>query len=91
VSTANDLGHVYSTGASFRARAEARQREYRAHHLRVGWAEYGHLLTAEAADAGANFVVPAAFTAAQARQTAGKGVARRTFDNMLSSQAMCLE
>ena len=84
-----DLGPVYKNGNSFRARAEARQREYRAQRLRVGWGRYGHLLTEEAAAAGANFLHPEAFQAARKRQTAGKGVAERTFENMLSSQAMC--
>lgn len=84
-----DEGPAYTKGRSFRARAEARQREYRAHVLNVGWSKWGHLLDAEATGSGKNFVVPAAFSAAQARQVAGKGVAARTFENMLSSQAMC--
>ena len=86
----SNVGRPWTTGSTFRARAEARQREPRSRLLGFGWAKYGHLLTAEAVDAGANFVVPQAFAAAQARQAAGKGVAQRTFDNTLSSQAMCL-
>ena len=50
---------------------------------------YGHVLAKSAADEGRNFVLPEAFDAARARQRSGKGVASRTFENMLSSQAMC--
>lgn len=82
-----DLGPVYTKGTSYRARAEARQRLYRA-SLGVGHGRYGHVLSQEAADAGCNFVLAEAFEAARARQRAGKGVAPRTFENMLSSQAM---
>lgn len=85
-----DLGRPYTTGPSFRARAEARQRDYRAWKLRADWAEWGHMLAPEAAAAGANFAVPQAFAAAKARMAQGKGVnADRTTANMLSSQAMC--
>ena len=82
-------GPVYTTGRSYRARAEARQREYRARVLGVKHGRYGHFLSPEAADAGSNFVLLEAFEAARARQLSGKGVAPRTFENMLSSQAMC--
>lgn len=85
----NEFGPVYTKGTSYRARAEARQRAYRAHTLRAEHGRYGHFLAQAAADAGSNFVLTAAFEAAQARQRAGKGVAPRTFENMLSSQAMC--
>jgi hypothetical protein len=85
----SELGPVYTKGASYRARAEARQREYRAHSLAVEHGSYGHFLAQAAADEGRNFVLPEAFEAARARQRAGKGVAPRTFENMLSSQAMC--
>lgn len=81
-------GRAYSAGSSFRARAEARQREFRADTLRVGCGAYGHLLDDAATAAGANFVTPDAFAAARARDAAGKGVGERTFRNMLSSQAM---
>lgn len=84
-----ELGPVYKRGASYRARAEARQREYRAHRLGAEHGSHGHFLAQAAADEGRNFVIPQAFEVAQARQRAGKGVAQRTFDNMLSSQAMC--
>ncbi|MCA9630908.1 MAG: hypothetical protein KC766_24755 [Myxococcales bacterium] len=84
-----ELGPIYTKGASYRARAEARQREYRARVLGVAHGEYGHFLAPEAAIGGKNFVVDEAFHAARARQRAGKGVAPRTFENMLSSQAMC--
>lgn len=86
--TTAELGPVYTRGAGFRARAEARQRAVRA---AAGWAyrDHGHWLSDEAADAGANFVHPVAHAAARARAAAGKGVGDRTFFNMLSSQAMC--
>ncbi len=84
-----DLGPVYTKGASFRALAEKRQREYRAEILRVGWSKQGHWLDEDAVKQGANFVTPAAFDAAKIRDTEGKGVGPRTFRNMLSSQAMC--
>ncbi|MCK6576111.1 hypothetical protein L6V77_34085 [Myxococcota bacterium] len=83
------FGPVYTTGNSFRARAEARQRRYRAEVLQAGWDRHGHWLDAQAVGRGANFVVPAAQAAAVQRRDAGKGVAERTFQNMLSSQAMC--
>jgi hypothetical protein len=82
-----DLGPIYTKGKSYRARAERRQREYRA-SIGVAHGRYGHVLAQEAAGAGRNFVLPEAFEAARARQNAGKGVAPRTFENMLSSQAM---
>jgi hypothetical protein len=84
-----EQGPVYTTGQTFRARAEARQREYRSKVLQVGWSRYGHFLDETAVAAGANFITPEAFTAARHRRDQGKGVAPRTFDNMLSSQAMC--
>jgi hypothetical protein len=85
--SANDLGPIYTKGKSYRARAEARQRGYRA-SLGIAHGRYGHFLAPEAAAAGRNFVTAEAFEAAQARERAGKGVAPRTFENMLSSQAM---
>lgn len=86
----DDLGPVYTRGTSFRARAEARQREYRARHLNVGWSHHGHWLDERATAQGLNFVVPEAFEQAKARAKGGKGVdEKRTFPNMLSSQAMC--
>jgi hypothetical protein len=84
-----DLGRVATRGSSFRARAEARQREFRVEYLDAGWSGYGHWLDPAAAAAGRNFVVNEAFLAARERAAAGKGVADRTFKNMLSSQAMC--
>ncbi|MEQ8719651.1 MAG: hypothetical protein RLO52_23200 [Sandaracinaceae bacterium] len=84
-----DHGKVYTRGGSYRARAEARQREYRATVLGAGAGRYGHLLDESAAGEGRNFVVEAAHQAALERRAAGKGVAARTFENMLSSQAMC--
>lgn len=83
------FGPVYTTGNTFRARAEARQRRYRAEVLGAPWDTHGHWLDRTAAEQGANFVVPAAHAAAVRRRDAGKGVAERTFQNMLSSQAMC--
>lgn len=85
----SDLGPQYTTGNSFRARAEDRQREYRANTLGVGWSKHGHWLGQEAAAQGANFIVPEAFDAAKKRDSERKGVGARTFENMLSSQAMC--
>jgi hypothetical protein len=84
-----ELGPQYTKGTSFRARAEARQREYRANVLGVDWSKHGHWLCKDAVVHGANFIVPEAFEAAQKRDNAGKGVGSRTFENMLSSQAMC--
>ena len=84
-----DEGPIYTKGKSYRARAEARQRSYRAEVLGAEHGRYGHFLSSDAADRGSNFVLAEAFRAAQERRDAGKGVAQRTFDNMLSSQAMC--
>ncbi len=84
-----EVGPIYTQGKSFRARAEARQRQYRSEILKVGWSKYGHFLNEEAQCEGANFVSPIAFEAASNRLAQGKGMATRTFDNMLSSQAMC--
>lgn len=80
---------VYTRGNSFRARAEAHQHSYRETILNTSYDEYGHLLIKADADKGSNFVDPRAHQAAQDRQKKGKGVADRTFANMLSSQAMC--
>jgi hypothetical protein len=86
----DELGPVYTRGTTFRARAEARQREYRVRVLGAGWSEQGHWLDESSASRGLNFVVPAAFEEAKLRAAAGKGVdPKRTFSNMLSSQAMC--
>ena len=83
-------GKVYTPGDTFRARAEAHQRRYRATVLGAGWERYGHLLDGRAAERGLNFVHPSALAAARARAEAGKGVDRkRTWGNMLASQAMC--
>lgn len=82
-------GKVYTLGNSFRARAEARQRQYRAEVLQVECAALGHLLDARAAAKGVNFLNEEVHAVAKIRRKAGKGVAPRTFDNMLSSQAMC--
>lgn len=83
-----DFGPVYTRGTSFRARAEARQREYRAHVLGAGWKRYGHFLDETSTNEGRNFVIPEACEEA-AERSKKKGVAARTFENMLSSQAMC--
>lgn len=80
---------IYKSGKSFRARAEARQRQYRTEVLKVGYSKYGHLLNEEAQQNGDNFITSIAFETAIERQKQGKGVAKRTFENMLSSQAMC--
>ena len=39
-----EAGPIYTLGKSFRARAEARQRQYRGEILKAGWSKYGHLL-----------------------------------------------
>jgi hypothetical protein len=83
-----DEGPLYTRGHTYRARAEARQRAYRA-ELGVQHGTYGHLLAKEAADEGKNFILDETFRAARQRERAGKGVTARTFENMLSSQAMC--
>jgi hypothetical protein len=83
-------GRIYTPGSSFRARAEERQRLYRARTLRAKPGRWGHFLDDENRDTGQNFLDPRALEAAEARMEDGKGVAyRRTFGNMLSSQAMC--
>ena len=81
-------GPIYTRGTSFRARAEARQRQFRAETLGVGWSSHGHWLDDASTAVGANFVTPLAFALARERDAAGKGVTDRTFRNMLSSQAM---
>jgi hypothetical protein len=43
---ADDEGALYTAGQSFRARAEARQRQYRSQVLKVGWERYGHCCVA---------------------------------------------
>jgi hypothetical protein len=72
-----NLGEVYTEGNSFRARAEARQREYRAYTLGAEPGIYGHFLAGDAASEDKNFPVPEAFQAAKARQAKGKGKKRR--------------
>jgi hypothetical protein len=86
-----ELGPVYTKGDSFRARAEARQREHRVQlHPEAGFDRWGHRLDQAAAEAGVNFVIPEAFEEAKKRFAQGKGVCwPRTSGNMLSSQAMC--
>lgn len=81
-------GPASRRGASFEARAEARQRWYRAEVLGVPYTGYGHWLDGASASAGANFVTPVAHASARQRDTAGKGVGQRTFTNMLASQPM---
>jgi hypothetical protein len=83
-----DLGPIYTPGNSFRARAEQRQREVRA-RAGIGHGDWGHWLGSDAAANGANFATQAGHRAASSRALAGKGVGDRTFENMLSSQAMC--
>ena len=85
----DNYGPVYTKGNSYRARAEKRQRWYRAEVLGASHGRYGHFLSEKAAVTGNNFVLSEAFEAARQRERAGKGTAPRTFNNMLSSQAMC--
>lgn len=82
-------GPVYTRGTNYRARAEARQCAYRFEVLGVEHGQYGYMLSPDASDAGRNFIVSESFEAATRRREAGKGVDQRTFENMLSSQAMC--
>ncbi len=83
-------GRIYTPGSSFRARAEERQRLYRGRTLGAKPGRWGHLLDDDSRDAGRTFLDPRALEAAQARMEDGKGVVyRRTFGNMLSSQALC--
>lgn len=85
----DDIKERYTTGNSFRAKAEAHQRHYRAQILNIPYETWGHILGEKDANTGKNFVNRAAFKAAEDRKTLGKGIAARTFNNMLSSQAMC--
>lgn len=84
-----DYGSIYTKGNSYRARAERRQRWYRAEVLGASHGRYGHILSEKEAAAGSNFILSEAREAARQRERAGKGTAPRTFNNMLSSQAMC--
>lgn len=84
-----DEGMAYTLGNSFRARAEAQQRRFRAQVLQLGYGEHAHWLTQKDALRGANFY-GRAFAEALARAEERKGVDKsRTLVNMLSSQAMC--
>jgi len=80
---------IYTRGTSFRARAEAQQRLFRENILKAGHDRWGHILLPTDANNGLNFAGPGALEAARKRQQEGKGVADRTFHNLLSSQAMC--
>lgn len=86
-----DLGTIYTTGTSFRARAETQARRWRAaNNLEPG--RYGHLLTREDAEKGRNFATTGVFDALRKRHNQGKdkGVGwERSTDNLLASQAMC--
>lgn len=82
-------GKAYTPGNSFRARAEAQQRRYRAHELKLGFGEHAHWLNEEDAKRGANFFGQA-YKVVSSRADQGKGIdKKRTLYNMLSSQAMC--
>ena len=84
-----DEGKAYTPGSSFRARAEAQQRRFRAQVLQLGYGEHAHWLTKEDAQRGANFYGHA-HAEVLARAEERKGVDKaRTLGNMLSSQAMC--
>ncbi len=74
---------------TYRPRATARQIHHRTATLRLPSGDHAHHLSPADADAGHNFLLRESFDAAVTRAAAGKGVARRTFENMLSSQAMC--
>jgi hypothetical protein len=82
-------GKAYTAGNSFRARAEAQQRRYRAQELQLGHGEHAHWLKKEDAERGANFYGHA-HAEVLVRAAERKGVDKaRTLVNMLSSQAMC--
>jgi len=85
-----DNGKPYTKGDTYRAKAEAAQRQFRAESMNAGWREWGHLLDEKAIESGANFLTDSAMEAAKKRESKGKGVDhKRTWGNMLSSQAMC--
>lgn len=82
-------GKAYTLGNSFRARAEARQRRFRAQELQLGYGTHAHWLKKEDAEWGAN-LYGRALAEVLVRADGGKGVdTDRTLGNMLSSQAMC--
>ncbi|MCE5327687.1 MAG: hypothetical protein LLG01_14880 [Planctomycetaceae bacterium] len=84
-----DEGKAYTSGTSFRARAEAQQRRFRADVLRLGHGDHAHWLMQDDAAQGKNFY-GRAHAAVLARAAGAKGVGLdRTRVNMLSSQAMC--
>jgi hypothetical protein len=84
-----DEGRVYTRGNSFRARAEADQRRFRAHVLKIESGKYGHWLTEEDGNRGMNFYGDV-FDAMLTRFAQGKaGDITRAKTNMLASQAMC--
>ncbi len=87
-------GPAYTRDNSFRAKAEAHARRYRARVLQLTeYGKYGHFLADGDAHRGCNFlpslrkeILDALIT----RKNRGKGVLlSRTTGNMLSSQAMC--
>jgi hypothetical protein len=81
-------GRVYTTGNSFRAKAEAHQRQWRrGQRLQPG--KYGHHLTEADARIGRALALPRIREAIEQRHRAGKGVdLDRTLGNLLSSQAL---
>ena len=84
-----DEGPPYTRGNSFRARAEAHQRRFRAQVLALGHGTHAHWLTDQGAQRGAN-LYGHAHRELLARAGAGKGIDKsRTLGNMLSSQAIC--
>ena len=94
------VGPQSSGDPPFTKRMRFHQSWYRANRLGVLYGTgpsassvrpYGHMLPAEAADEGWNFLSPAIFTAAQQRMARKTGVVEpfRLLHNMLASQAMC--
>jgi len=88
-----ELEGVYTTGASFRASAEAYARNYRLTRLHLtDFNKFGHKLTDKDAEQGMNFLPSLRneiLSAVHQRNAKGKGVdIERTTQNMLSSQAM---
>lgn len=85
---------IYTTGNSFRAKAEKKAREYRTNTLQLTtYDKWGHILSDEDAERGLNFLCSnrkQILEAVKKRILQGKGVdAKITTKNLLSSQAMC--
>ncbi|MBK7711925.1 MAG: hypothetical protein IPJ37_13900 [Bacteroidales bacterium] len=85
---------IYTSGKSFRAKAEANARNYRLTELHLtDYDKYGHILSTSDGNSGMNFLPSLRnhiYEEVLERNKKGKGVdINRTTKNMLSSQAMC--